>query len=216
MKFKFYILLLSALSISFSGCYPDGPDYVDELDIVYTNYDPSFDFKAVNTFALPDSVVIINGSDFREQNGVDKPEFVTAQYATVILNTIRNNLINRGWSEVDKSENPDVILLSSVTNTTYVYYYYDWYYWNWWYPDWQAGWGWYYPGYYYPIYRTGYHAGTLFIQMTDSKNSTTNFNISVPWSVEINGLMQGSVSSIKIRLKNTIDQAFDQSPYLNH
>lgn len=216
MKFKTYIVLLGALSISFSGCYPDGPDYVDELDIVYTNYDPLFDFKAVNTFALPDSVVIINGSDFRERNGVDKPEFVTAPYATVILNTLRDNLVKRGWFEVDKNENPDVIFLPSVTNTAYIFYYYDWYYWNWWYPGWQAGWGWYYPGYYYPIYRTGYHSGTLFIQMTDSKNSTVNFNISVPWSVEINGLMQGSVTSIKIRLKNTIDQAFDQSPYLNH
>ncbi len=31
------------------ACYPEGPEYADELDIVHTNYDPSFDFKSANT-----------------------------------------------------------------------------------------------------------------------------------------------------------------------
>jgi hypothetical protein len=130
----------------FQGCYPDGPEYVDELDIVYTNYDPSFDFKAANTFALPDQIIEIGSSDFKNQDGTD--EFVTSQFATTILNTIRDNMVNRGWTEVDKDDTPDVIVLPSVSKTTNIYYYYDWYYWRWWYPGWYEGWGWYYPSYY--------------------------------------------------------------------
>jgi len=196
------------------SCYPDGAEYVDELDIVYTNYDPSFNFKATKTFALPDSIIKIDATKFSSKNGTDKPEFISSQYATVIINTLRENMISYGWTEVDKNENPDVILLSSVTSTTHVYYYYDWYYWNWWYPGWYGGWGWYYPGYYYPTYRTGYRSGTLFIQMVDAKNTITDGNIIVPWSAEFNGLLQGTVSSLNARFKKSIDQAFIQSPYL--
>lgn len=52
--------------------------------------------------------------------------------------------------------------------------------------------------------------------MTDAKKTVTDGSIVVPWTVEINGLLQGNVSSINTRFHNTIDQAFAQSPYLNH
>lgn len=215
MKRKLNILYMVILLVIFQSCYPDGPEYVDDLDIVYTNYDPDFNFQETLTFALPDSVIKINGTDFQNQNGSAKPEFISPQYATVILETIRDNMISYGWSEVEKTENPDVIILCSVTSTTHIYYYYDWYYWNWWYPGWYSGWSWYYP-YYYPTYRTGYRSGTLFIQMADAKNTVTDGNIIIPWSAEVNGLLQGSTASLNTRFKNTINQAFVQSAYLKH
>ncbi|GCC50366.1 DUF4136 domain-containing protein [Chryseotalea sanaruensis] len=196
------------------GCYPEEPTYVDELDIVYTNYNPAFDFKGVNTFALPEHVIKIDDSTFFNHNGNTEPEFVSDLYANIILNTIRNNMIALGWTEVNKNSNPDVILLISVSTTTTIYYYYDWYYWNWWYPGWDQGWGWYYPGYYNPVYAGGYRSGTLLIQMTEDVNTMVDKNVSVPWVVVINGLLEGNPTSIESRLSNTINQAFKQSPYL--
>ena len=45
----------------FSGCYPEKPGSISEYDIVYTVRSPSFDFKAANTYSLPDSIVLITG-----------------------------------------------------------------------------------------------------------------------------------------------------------
>ncbi|CAD5265561.1 MULTISPECIES: DUF4136 domain-containing protein [unclassified Imperialibacter] len=214
MKIKLMSLVAMFAFIAMQGCYPDGPDYVDELDIVYTNYDASFDFGSVNTYSLPDEVVEVNSSDFSSRNGSDTPEFVDEEYSTLILDVIRENMTNLGWTEVDKEDSPDMIILPSVSKTTYLYYYYDWYYWNWWYPGGYVGRGWYYPGYYLPAYRSGFRSGILFIQMTDAKNSSVDNGVPVPWSVVINGLLQGSPSYFSSRLHKAIDQAFEQSPYL--
>jgi Domain of unknown function (DUF4136) len=204
---------LACLTLLMSGCYPEGPEYVEELDIVYTNYDASFDFQEVSTFALPDKVIKLDGSEFQNNNGEEIPDFISDTYGLPILNAIRHNMEDLGWTEVEKDADPDVLFLPTVTRDTYIYYYYDSYYWNWWYPTWNSGWGWYYSGYYYPTYRGGYTSGTLFIQMTDTENSTQG-NINVVWSSEINGLVQGNTASIIQRINTTIDQAFVQSPYL--
>jgi Domain of unknown function (DUF4136) len=213
MKTLIRTFMVVSMTWGLFGCYPEGPEYVDELDIVYTNYDPSFDFKALGTFALPDNVIKLDGKDFKNNNGEDIPEFVSPQYAMPILNAIRDNMEDMGWTQVAKTENPDVILLPSVSKDTHVYYYYDWYYWNWWYPGWNSRWGWYYSGYYYPAFRGGYSTGTLFIQMTNAKSGNPD-NVPVIWSSEINGLVQGSSSYLISRINKTIDQAFLQSPYL--
>lgn len=203
--------LLWFLTVALIGCYPGGAEYIDEVDIVYTNYDNSYDFGTVKTFSLPDKVVEITGESI--DNGTE-PEYVDPVYATVILDNLRKNLTALGWQEVNKSNTPDVIILPSVTTTTNIYFYYDWWYWNWYYPGWGPGWGWYYPGYYYPAYATGYRSGSLFVQMTDTKVSRLNGNVPVRWSAIVNGLLEGGTESINDRLQKTIDQAFIQSPYL--
>ena len=50
-------LAIIALAFLLTQCYPEGPVYVDEMDIVYTNYDPDYDFSAEQTFALPDKIM---------------------------------------------------------------------------------------------------------------------------------------------------------------
>ena len=98
----------------------------------------------------------------------EKPEFLPPSYSDVILGQIKQNMTAYGWTEVDKNAKPDVVLLVSASNTTYLYWYYDWAYWGWYYPGYYPGWGWYYPGY-YPPYVSSYTTGTLLIQMTDQK-----------------------------------------------
>lgn len=214
-----------AVVLAFLGsCYPEGPEYVEELDAVYTNYDPEFNFSDHNTYAMPDSIILINEQNFVVIDGDDTPEFVDPAYANVILSQIRDNMTANGWTEVENTDDPDVILLVSATRTTNLYYNYDWRYWDWWYPGAFSGYGWYYPNYfpgygygrgYRPGYVSGYRSGTLLIQMAQPSEAGVNNNVPVAWMSVINGLLEGSTANINNRLVQTIDQAFEQSPYLN-
>ena len=60
---KFIPLLLAVFAIAFVSCEKD-PD-MDKLDskyLVYTNYDTKADFKAFETYYLPDSILVIGNS----------------------------------------------------------------------------------------------------------------------------------------------------------
>ena len=205
------LLPLITSILFFTGCFYQGPEYTDELDLVVTNYNDSFDFGGVTTFAIPDSIVKIT-EDYLS-NG-DDIEYVPDARATQILNRIRQNMADAGYTEVDKSANPDLIMLVSVSTTTNLFYYYDWGYWGWYYPGWYGGWGWYYPGYYYPPVASGYRSGSLFMQLTYPAGQTDD-NIPVQWSGIVNGILEGGSSNLDARLNRSIDQAFAQSPYLS-
>lgn len=127
-------LIFSAVAlIGVASCTPDGAEYVDELDIVYTNHDVNFDVSAVQTFAIPDQVIKIDQEDAPNEPGW-QPEFVDPVYANAILETIKSNMRNYGYVEVDESASPDLIILPSALQTDQVFFYYDWWYWNWYYP----------------------------------------------------------------------------------
>jgi len=153
-----------------TGCYPETPDSIDEYDLVYTNYAPAFDFKAEGTYALPDSVVKITGNLAEG----DSPEMVNPIYGDQILNRIRNNMADYGWTEVAEGDDPDVLVLPSVITSTTVSVWYP-SYWGWYYP-WYGGW--YYPGYYPPSV-SSYSTGSLIVQM--STPTTLALRITCPW-----------------------------------
>jgi len=200
---KLAVFILTALLVM-SGCYPYDPVYGEEADLVVTKHDPDFDFTTLNSFALPDEVVKITGA---MDNG-EEVQFIDQEYADVILAEIRQNLLDDGWVETD-AENADVIILPSAIQTTTEFWYYDYWYWDWWYPyNW---WGWYYP---YPIYGS-YTTGTLFIQMTYPDGITAADNIPVIWTGILNGLLDGYTDDFDVRVEEGIDQAFDQSEYLD-
>lgn len=196
------------------GCYPEGAEYVEELDVVYTDYDPEFAFSEQSTYAIPDSMVLINSQNFSSSTGNNSPDIVNPAYANPILDEIKVNMDAMGWTQVDKEEDLDVILLVSVTRTTNLYYNYDWNYWDWWYPGGVGGMGWYYPRYSPAGYISGYRSGTLMIQMINASDMGVNNNVPVVWVGVINGLLEGSTENISNRLIQTIDQVFKQSPYL--
>ncbi|HUM48185.1 MAG TPA: DUF4136 domain-containing protein, partial [Chitinophagales bacterium] len=105
-------LLLPVLAAYlFSGCYPSSPAYVETYDLAVTNYDPLFDFQARQTFAIADEVIIISGEVIDDPDGNGKPDFVSEPSNTQILTAIRTNMTQKGWTEVDKNSNPDVIIL---------------------------------------------------------------------------------------------------------
>lgn len=211
---KFQQVALGILgSLILISCVPDGAEYVDELDIVYTNYDEDYDFPAKNTFAVPDQIVLIK-NEFVNSSGDFEPEFVSPAYTAAILSSIRDNMRNAGYTEVSKDSDPDLIILPTAMQTNQIYFYYDWWYWNWFYPGWGPGWGWFYPGY-YPPQVTNVRTGTLLMQMTDPSSVTESKQIPVVWTGVVNGLLEGDINSISTRIGETIDQAFSQSPYIS-
>lgn len=52
-----YVLLYTLLT--WAGYYPDDPEYVDDRDLVYTNFDSSFRFSSFHIYSIPCSVVRI-------------------------------------------------------------------------------------------------------------------------------------------------------------
>ena len=195
-----------------AGCSPKGAEYVDELDLVFTNYATSFDFQTKSTYAIADSVIKITGDIF-EDGGTGRPEMANPAYANTIISEIKKNMDANGWTLVDKNNNPDVIILNQTVTTTNIYYWYDWAYWGWWYPGYNPGWGWYYPGY-YPGYVTGYRSGSVFTQMVDAKSAGSIDVVPVVWTAIYNGLAEGSAVDISARIASAIGRAFAQSPYL--
>ncbi len=202
LAYGLFILLL------FTGCIPEQPTYIDELDLVYTNYTPDFNFFEKQTYAVPDSVVRYTGN----LGEGDAPEMVKPIYGDALIQKIKDNMNNFGWIEVGIGEDPDMVLLPIAFSSTTVNYYYPWYNWGWYYPG--GGYGWYYPGYYPPAV-TSYSTGTLLVQMIHPDGQEDGESIPVHWVMVIDGLFEGSASSIVNRIERNTDQGFKQSPYLN-
>ncbi|MBL7965133.1 MAG: DUF4136 domain-containing protein [Flavobacteriales bacterium] len=201
--------LLLGAALLLAGCYPDQPEDIRDFDLTYTNHSPDFDFKAAQTYALPDSVIIISGSLAEGE----APEMVQALYGDQIVARIRANMNANGWTEINVADTPDVVVLPAAVRTENIDVYYYWGgYWGWYYP--WYGFGWYYPGY-YPQY-SAYTTGSLIIQMTVPGETSATGNNPVMWIAVFNGLLEGSTAGIADRVVSGIDQAFEQSPYLKH
>ncbi len=109
-----------------------------------------------------------------------------------------------GWTKVEDPANADLVLFPAAWTNTTIYYWYD--YWCWYYP-YYCGWGW---GWGYPSV-SSYTTGTLLMTLVaDGDDYVEPFRV---WSSAANGLLSGAYNTD--RVLKTIDQAFEQSPYLN-
>jgi hypothetical protein len=197
MKQKFFTLALIASLSLIWGCYPDGAEYYEETDIVYTNYDDSYNFGRKGTYSMPDKIVKITGD---LQDG-EEPEFVKEPQNTQVLQKIESNMSALGYTKAADPANADLVLFPAVWTNTSVYYYYD--YWCWYYP-YYCGWGWGYPSV------SSYTTGTLLMTLVaDGAEYVQPTNV---WTAAVNGLMSGYYDVS--RVNNAIDQAFKQSAYL--
>jgi len=221
-------------ALFFPACYQYHDDtYLDELDISLSYYDTSFNFQQYSTFAIRDSVGLIEDhmsnseiNDFYKSGGT----------ADQIKAYVQKHFTDLGYSQVADDENYDFgvnLVVFSLQTTTWVGYpgwwygYYDYYYWYWggWYPYW--GYPWYYSAY-------TYQTGTLLIEMVDGP-SLRDYRIwaddksdweiqnadpsEVPevlfrWQALVNGVAGNSADYNKDRAQRGIDEVFMQSPYL--
>ena len=202
MKTKLTTVL--PLMVLLGACYPNGPEYVEDADVVATSYDVNYDFKAKATFAMPDRIVV----DVSIEQGDTTYEYMLPKFATVILEAIQTDMEALGWERVGINEDPDLLLTpAAISSTTYFYSY--WY--DWWYGGWYGGWGWYYPPYYTV---SSYTTGTMILVLADpNQGSDSPINRSQSlWTMAGNGLFTGAYDVS--RVTNAIHQAFKQSPYL--
>ena len=193
-KIVFYLGII----IMLGACYPQGPEYYEDLDLVYTNYDDQYDFMSKGTYAIPDKIVKITGNLVEGED----PEFVKEPYNTQMLQKMEANMTALGWAKVDDPATADLVLFPAVWTNTTVYYWYD--YWCWYYP-YYCGWGWGYPSV------SSYTTGTLVLTLVaDGEDFIEPSRV---WSAVANGLLSGAYNTT--RVNRAIDQAFDQSPYLD-
>lgn len=202
--------ILAALPLILAACYSGGPDYVDDIDVVYTTYDDKFDFAGKNTYAMPDKIVVDAEKD---DNGNWIPEYMTQAIADPILDYIELNMAAKGWTRlpnmVDGSpdENADVVLTPAALKSN-AYFYSYWY--DWWYGAYWGGyWGWYYPPYFTD---STYTTGSIILVMADPNIGSPINESQASWIAVANGLFTGNYNFN--RVKAGIDQAFAQSPYL--
>jgi hypothetical protein len=213
-KWGFFMIL--AIPFLLLSCYPGGPEYVEDMDLVATKYDSTFDFSKVNTYIMPDTVMPVFDPDHPED-----ADPINKQKQKLILDEMVKQLTQLGWErKFDTIDGyPDMyITLTAFTNTTVNYYYDYWYYWWGYYPYWPPYWG---GGGYYPYYPWGgayvytYTTGTVLTQMMDPNNTADiEERIPVVWIGAINGLAEGTDQYINERIERGISQMFKQSPYL--
>lgn len=201
MKKRISFILIVVSTILLWGCYPQGPEYVEDLDIVLTKHNKDYDFTAKATYAMPEQIVKITGDVIEGE----EPSFIPDANAQVMLTTVANNMADLGWVRVDIEDDPDVLLLPAAWETTTIYYYYD--YWYYWYGGY---WG-YYP-YYPPVYVSSYTTGTLLMSITDPAIISADGNRINQWSGAINGVLTGTFDAN--RINEAINKAFAASPYL--
>lgn len=200
--FKFFVFA-SLSGLVLGGCYPAGPDYTEDLDVVFTDYDPEFDFQGQSSYAMPDKIVV--DVDIAN-NGDTTYEYMKDIYAGPILDRIEANMTALGWTRVDIAGNPDVVLTpAGISSTTYYYSY--WY--DWWYGGYYGGWGWYYPPYYSV---SSYTTGSLIMIIADPTIDSPINKSPTAWIGALNGLLTGG-GNIN-RALDGVDQAFEQSAYL--
>jgi hypothetical protein len=183
------------------GCYPNGPTFLEDLDIVITYHNPDYYFVAKGTYAIPDKIVKITGN----LNEGDLPEYLPIETASSILSRIDANMEALGWTKVGVDASPDLLLAPAAWETATMNYYYD--YWYWW-------WGGYYPSYPYypPSYSYSYTTGTLLMTIMDPDELNGNGYPIQQWTGVLNGILNDKFDAA--RVNKLIDQAFKQSSYL--
>jgi len=200
------ILFLFTLMVFLTSCYTDYGLTSADYDVVVTKYDKTTDFNSLKTFSLVDSVFHITGDK-------DEPDsdLLSREHDRLIISTIRTNMLNLGYTEITNPSDqnkPAVVIAIQALGTQVDQYYTGGYYPGW---GWGGWWGGYYPPY---VGTTTYYVGTLYIDYFDvaASESDPNDNLVAPWYATINGLLNSGQT--EDRLVNTINQAFDQSPYL--
>lgn len=187
---------------------PDSALLIDEM-VVSTNYDPEVDFAAYTTYAIPtDTIGFVSNNS--SDTIITSP---SSSFPRHVLTSIRNNLDQRGYVRVDRTEDPDIGVNVMVVNDFNIFQQLV-------YPNFFGYPGNFYPGYYgygsffaYPYVNTyAYNTGVLIIEFVDLKNRNANNQVKVVWDAYL-----GDIYSTIDRLAQAaeaIDQAFLQSPYI--
>lgn len=193
------------------ACYPGSISDIGEADLVLTAYDTAYDFADAATYFMPDTIIRVGEGD---ESDIDR------SYDAAILAKVASELASLGYTRLSDTSGtaPDVFVALGANSSTY-----NWWiggggcYWCWYpgYPGWGPGWGGYPPYYpWYPVYGGSYSTGSLAIVMVDASPAVGG-EVNGLWGAVINGLLSSKTESTAARAAQLIEQAFDQSPYLD-
>ncbi len=210
MKQVFPMLFAAALLVTACEKTPDTGKLDDDY-LVYTDYDAETDFAKFTTFYVPDSVLIIDNSS-------NKPKFLYGTPASelIIANYVKG-MEQAGYVRTLDKANADLGMQVSYVEDTYSFRYYNnypWWYgypWYWNFGYWGNWGGWYWP--YSIIY--SYSTGSVLGELVDlTLPESTSKQLRVVWSSYISGLLNNDGTLNTTEVKQAIEQAFSQSPYL--
>ena len=204
------ILLISTVLLLAFACQKEPYAGVDDEYLVYTSPGKNVTFASYSTFDLADSLLIIGQSK--------NPEYSQSNNALALIQAVRTNMENLGYIYTPDNPNADLgIQMTYVVKTErYVQFYNNPYWWLDFPGYWSPGYWGNYTGFYYPYPVTyTYSTNALMIDMVNlTTPKTGNEALEVVWSTYIGGPSSGSVSYDVDLMKNAINQAFVQSPYL--
>ena len=205
------ILLISAVILSAVACHKEPYTDSDNEYLVYTTPGKDVNFTSYRTFDLADSLLIIGQSK--------DPQYSQSDNSLALIQQVRTGMENMGY--IYTPDNPDAdlgIQLTFVVKTErYVQYYNDPYWWldypGYWPSGFWGNWtGFYYP---YPVSYT-YTTNALIVDMVDlTTEEKADEPLEVIWTSYIGGPASVYADDNVARMKQAIDQAFAQSPYLD-
>lgn len=205
------IIFLSTLALLALACQKE--PYSQDGDgeyLVYTSPAKDVDFSKFRTFDIADSVLVIGQTK--------EPFYSKSDNALALIQAYRTNMEKLGY--IYLPSDPDAQLGLQVTfaeNTQRFVRYYDDPYWWLDYPGyWPAGYwgnwtGWYYP---YPVVYS-YTTNALITDMVDLTAGEQDGKLKIIWSCYIGGPASASINYDVKRMSAAVDQAFEQSPYLD-
>jgi hypothetical protein len=193
------------LLLAVAGCYPGGPEALDEIGTVVTQRNPEGRHDGLGTYAMEDTVALLS-LDTSSAAPLD-PRFDPA-----ILDEIQVQMENAGFRRVDPAvERPDAwVAVGAVQSEVWVY----WQTWNYWGGYWGGGWG---PSYGSSVSAASFMQGSVVWQLFDLRGLPDPIPPDpepvVNWIAGINGAIQGSATT-EAGIREGIRQAFRQSPYI--
>jgi hypothetical protein len=206
------LMFFASLAILATACHKEPtPQDADNELLVYTSPSKDVTFTSYKTFDLVDSLLIIGQSD--------KPVYSQSDNALALIQQVRTNMEKLGY--IYTPSNPDADLGIQMTyiikTERYVKYYNDPYWWldypGYWPSGFWGNWtGFYYP---YPVSYT-YTTNALIVDMVDlTAEEKADEPLEVIWTSYIGGPASVYADDNVARMKQAIDQAFAQSPYLD-
>lgn len=165
-----------------------------------TNYERSAAFNTYRTFAIRDSVYVVENGQSRSS---------TSDRDLTFLNRVIENLTQRGYVRAPAGQQPDLVVnvaritessVQAVTNP------------NFWGPGWGGWGGWGGGGFFFPPSYSFFEVreSYWYAQIADLKNRGTASQSTVVWNAQIRG---GGIFDVG-QLTRLVDAVFAQSPYL--
>lgn len=206
LKISGSILLLSVV---FSSCKKEQVyDDLKDNPYVATYYDVTTNFSQYSTFYINDTIIVISDDPSEDT-------LLTGSNAATIVNQIKSEMQNRGYTFTPNKSVADLAITTSVIhNLTVGTYYYPGYYYGYYGYYYPVYWGYPYSSYYYGYsYTYVYESGSFWMELLDLKNVAENEDqIKVTWTSIIGNLYDTNIDATKAA--QSISQAFTQSDYL--